>query len=152
EVRSKLGKGRQFAVLGQCQTDTTAELFDDLGLGRTTNTRYRDTGVHGRTNAGVEQRGLNEDLAVGNGDLVGRYERGHVTSLGLDHRQGGQRTCLALHFTLGELLDVISAYVGGAFQQTGVQVEHVTRVRFTSRRKTQQQGVMAIRHSLLGQV
>src|SRR5690606_15460933 len=58
EVGSKLGKGRQFAVLGQCQTDTTSELLDDLGLCRTTYTGYGDTCGHRRTDTGVEQRGL----------------------------------------------------------------------------------------------
>jgi len=33
-----------------------------------------------------------------------------------------------------------------------VQIEHVTRISFTARRTTQQQGDLAIRHSLLGQI
>src|SRR6185437_8309069 len=35
--------------------------------------RHRDAGVHRRTNAGVEQVRLEEDLAVGDGDDVGRH-------------------------------------------------------------------------------
>src|SRR5690606_2725617 len=152
QVGSKLGKRRQFTVLRQRQTDTTTEFLDDLGLRGTAYTGYRDTGIHRRADAGVEQVGFNEDLTVGNGDHVGRYERGHVTGLGFDDRQRGQGTGLAFHCTVGELLNVLFVDTGSAFQQTGVQIEHVTRVRFAARRTTQQQGDLAISPSLLGQV
>src|SRR5690554_5987905 len=152
EVGSELGKRRQFPVLGQGQTDVTAELLHDLGLGCTTYPGYGDTGVHGRTDTGVEQVGFQEDLTIGNGDYVGRYEGRNVTSLGFDDRQCGQGTGLAFHFTVGELLNVVSVYAGSALQQTGVQIENVTRVGFTSWRTTQQQGDLTVGNGLLGQV
>src|SRR5690554_4102602 len=152
EVGSELGKRRQFPVLGQGQTDVTAELLHDLGLGCTTYPGYGDTGVHGRTDTGVEQVGFQEDLTIGNGDYVGRYEGRNVTSLGFDDRQCGQGTGLAFHFTVGELLNVVSVYAGSALQQTGVQIENVTRVCFTSWRTTQQQGDLTVGNGLLGQV
>src|SRR5690606_42023295 len=110
----------------------TAELFHDLGLGCTTYPGYRDTGVHRRTDTGVEQVGFQEDLTVGDGNHVGRNERRNVTGLGFDDWQGGQRTGLAFHFAVGELLNVVSINAGSALQQTGVQVKNVTRVGFTS--------------------
>src|SRR5690554_6359562 len=152
EVGSKLGERRQVPVLGQGQTDVTAELLHDLGLGCTTYPGYGDTGVHGRTDTGVEQVGFQEDLTIGNGDYVGRYEGRNVTSLGFDDRQCGQGTGLAFHFTVGELLNVVSVYAGSALQQTGVQIENVTRVGFTSWRTTQQQGDLTVGNGLLGQV
>src|SRR5690606_20097449 len=57
QVGSELGKGGKLTVLGQCGTDTTGQLLDDLGLRRTTYPGYRHTGVDRRTDTGVEQVG-----------------------------------------------------------------------------------------------
>src|SRR5690606_34338794 len=67
EVRSELRERRELAILRERQTNTAAELGDDLGLRRTTDARHRDTGVHGRADTGVEQVAFQEDLAVGDG-------------------------------------------------------------------------------------
>src|SRR5690606_2239312 len=152
QVGSELGKGGKLTVLGQCGTDTTGQLLDDLGLRRTTYPGYRHTGVDRRTDTGVEQVGLQEDLTVGDGDHVGRNEGGYVTGLGLDDRQRGQGTGLALHFPVGELLDVLLGNAGSALQQTAVQIEDVTGVGFAARRTTQQQGDLTVGNGLLGQV
>src|SRR5690606_27543502 len=114
EVGGKLGEGRQFAVLGEGQAHTSTELLDDVGLGGTTYTGNRQTRVHGRAYAGVEQAGFQEDLAVGDGDHVGRYEGRHVAGLGLDHGQCGQRAGLALDLAFGELLDIVGIDARGA--------------------------------------
>src|SRR5690606_37742682 len=119
--RGKLGEGRQFTVLSQRGTDITGRHREDLGLIGPTYTGYRHTGVDRRADTGVEQVGLQEDLTVGDGDHVGRYEGGYVTGLGFDDRQRGQGTGLALHFTLGELLDVLLGNAGSALQQTAVE-------------------------------
>jgi len=111
--------------------------------------RHRKTHVHRRTNTGVEQIGFQEDLTVGDGNHVGWYERRHVTRLGFNDRQSGQRTGLTFHFTVGELLNVISVHTGCALKKTGVQIEHVTGISFTTWWTTQQQGDLAISHSLL---
>jgi len=97
QVRCKLGESCQFTILSQSGTDTTREFLDDLGLSRATNTRYRYTGVNGRTDTRVEQIGFQEDLAVGDGDHVCRYERRNVASLGFDDRQSGQRASQLRH-------------------------------------------------------
>src|SRR5690606_15547096 len=123
KVGGKLGKGGQFAILGQVGTDTARQFLDDLGLCGATDTRHRNTGVDGGTDTGVEQVGFQEDLAVGNRNDVGRNEGGHVAGLGFDDGQRGQRTGLALDFAIGEFLDVLFVHAGGAFEQARVQVE-----------------------------
>src|SRR5690606_11768710 len=147
-----LGERRQFTVLSQGGTDATGQLLDDLGLRGAAYTGYRDTGVDRRTQACVEHGRFQEDLTVGDGNHVGRNERGNVTRLGFDDRQSGQRASLAGYGTVGELLDVFLGNAGSALQQTAVEIEHVARVGFASRRTTQQQGNLAISHSLLGQI
>ena len=88
-----------------------------------------------------EQVGLQEDLAVGDRDDVGRDVRRHVVGLGLDDRQPGHR---AVAKVVGEL--------GAALEQTAVQVEDVARVGLTTRRAAQQQRHGAVGLGLLGQV
>ena len=95
----------------------------------------------GRAHAGEEQVSLQEALAVGDGDDVGRDERGDVVRLGLHDRQAGHR---ARAHVVGEL--------GAALQQPGVQVEDVARVGLAARRAAQQQGHGAVGLGLLGQV
>src|SRR3569623_3441664 len=152
EVGRELGEGRQFTVLRQVETHTAAELLDDLGLGRATDARYGQTRVDGGTHAGVEQVGFEIALAVGDRDHVGGHEGRHVTGLGFDDGQRGQRTGLALHFAVGELLDVFGIDARGALQQAGVQVEHVAGIGCAAGRTAQQQGHLAIGPGLLGQV
>ena len=96
EVGRELRERRELAVLRERDADAARQLLHDLGLRRATDARHRDAGVHGRADAGVEQVGLEEDLAVGDRDHVGRHERRDVAGLGLDDRQRGQRAGLAL--------------------------------------------------------
>src|SRR6185312_1826671 len=107
---------------------------------------------HGRADAGVEEVGLEEDLAVGDRDDVRRHERGHVTRLRFDDRNTGQRARLALHAAVGGLLDVLFVHARAALEQTAVEIEHVAGERFATRRTTQQQRDLAIRHGLLREV
>src|SRR3546814_4353966 len=146
QVRRELGECRQFTVLSQSGTETTGELLDDLGLSGTTHTGYRNTGVHSRTDPGVEHGRFQEDLTVGDGDHVGRNERGNVASLGFDDRQCGQGTGFAGHCAVGELLYVLFRNAGCALQQTGVEIEHVAWVSFTAWWTAQQQGDLAVSH------
>ncbi len=152
EIGRKLREGRQFTVLSESQTNTTAQLLDDVGLGRATDARHRDTGVHRRTDARVEQVGFEEDLTVGNRDHVGRHEGRHVTRLGFDDRQARERTGLTLDGTLGDHLDVLFVDARAALEQTGVEIKHVARERFAARRAAQQQRNLAVSDGLLGQI
>src|SRR5450830_257013 len=152
QVGSELREGSQFTVLGQVGTDTTGQILDQLGLGSTTDARHRDTGVDGGADTGVEQAGFQEDLAVGDRDHVGRNEGGHVTGLGFNHGERGQRTGLALDFALSEGFHVIGVHASGAFEQTAVEIEHVARESFTAWRTAQQQRNLTVSHGLLRQI
>ena len=76
-------------VLCQLQLQGTGDLLHSLGLCGTTNAGHGDTDVHCRALVSVEQIGLQEDLAVSNGDDVGRDEGGNVVCLGLNDREAG---------------------------------------------------------------
>ena len=112
-----------------------------LDLRRPADAGHRDADVDGGADTGVEQTGLEEDLAVGDRDDVGRDVGRHVVALGLDERQAGHRAGAEL---VGELR--------AALQQAGVQVEDVARVGLAARRAAQQQRDGAVGLGLLGQV
>ena len=75
------------AELRQVDLERAGDLLHRLGHRRTAHAGHRDTDVDRRTLVGVEQVGLQEDLAVGDRDDVGRDVRRHVVGLGLDDRQ-----------------------------------------------------------------
>ena len=124
-----MAKDSRRTVLCQGDLQRTGDLLQSLGLCGATDSRDGDTDVHGGALVGVEQIGLQEDLAVSDGDHVGRDVGGHIVRLGLDDRQTRHRTAAQV---IGDL--------GATFEQAGVQVEHITRVGFTPRRAAQQQG------------
>ena len=72
QVRAKLGKALQLAILGVDQFQRTGNFLHRLDLSVAADTGNRNAGVDGRTDTGVEQLSLQEDLAVGDGDNVGR--------------------------------------------------------------------------------
>ena len=141
EVGGEQRERLERAVLRELELQRSGDLLDRLDLGVTTDARHRDADVDRGTLVGVEQVGLQEDLAVGDRDHVGRDVRRDVVRLGLDDRQAGHRSGAEL---VGELRATL--------EQTGVQVEHVAGVRLASRRAAQQQRHGAVGLGLLRQV
>ena len=117
------------------------DLLHRLDLRRRADARHRDADVHRRADALVEQVGLEEDLAVGDRDHVGRDVGRHVVGLRLDDRQRRQRAGA-----------VVLVELGGALEQARVQIEHVARIGFAARRAAQQQRHLAIGDGLLGEI
>src|SRR5215213_3836468 len=141
EVGAELGESRHLAVLGQLALDLARDLLHRLRLGRRAHARHREADVHRRANALVEQVRLEEDLAVGDRDHVGRDVGRHVVRLRLDDRQSGERTRA-----------VVLVELRRALQEPRMQVEHVARIGLAARRTAEQQGHLAVGDGLLGQI
>src|SRR5699024_7827575 len=141
EVRGEHREGLERAVLSQRDLQRTGDALECLGLCGAADTRDGHTHVDSGTLTGVEEVRLEEDLTVGDRDHVGRNERSDVIGLGFDDRQTGHRAAAEL---VGELRT--------AFEQTRVEVEHVTRVGLTARRTTQEQRHGAVGFGLLRQI
>src|SRR5215472_9460145 len=141
EVGGELRESRELAVLREREAHAAAGVLPlhDLGLGRPAHPRHRDAGVDRRPDARVEQVGLEEDLAVGDRDHVGRNERGDVARLRLDDRERGERAGLALDRALREFLDVFLVDARAALEQPRVQVEHVAGIRLAPRGAAKQE-------------
>src|SRR6478752_5594885 len=84
------------AVLGEVQLEAAGDRLHRLDLRCDSDAGHRDTHVDRRADVGVEQVGLQVDLAVGDRDDVGRDVRRDVTRLGLDDRQAGHRAVAEL--------------------------------------------------------
>ncbi len=141
QVGAELREGRQGPEAGQIEAEATGDLTHRLDLRGATDTGDGKTGVHRRADAGVEEVRLQVDLAVGDGDDVGRDVGRNVAGLRLDHRQAGERTTAQ-----------VVREAGGALQQPGVQVEDIAGVGLAAGRAAHQQGDLTIRLGMLGKV
>ena len=89
EITAELGEGREFAILRKIELHASRDLAHGLDLGAAADAAYRNADVHRRPDAAIEQIGFQKDLAVGNGNDVGRDVCGNVAGLSFDNRQGG---------------------------------------------------------------
>lgn len=141
QIGTKLGECGDLTVLGQVELQGTGDLLHGLELGSGTDTGDRKTDVDSRTDTLVEKLGLQEDLAVGNGNDVGGNVSRDITTLGLNDGQSSHGAATVLVVELSSTLE-----------QTRVQVENVTRVSLTARRTTEQQRHLTVSNSLLRQI
>jgi hypothetical protein len=112
EIGSELGEGGNLTVLGQEELEGTGDLLHGLELSGRADTRHRQTDVDGRTDTLVEELGLQEDLAISDGNDVGGNVSGHITTLGLNDGKGSKRSTTEL-----------VAHLGGTLKKTRVEVE-----------------------------
>src|SRR6185312_740183 len=141
EIAGELGEGRHLAVLREFEFDLASNLLHRLDLRRRADTAHREADIDGRTDAAIEEIGLEEDLSVGDRDDVGRDVGRDVARLGLDHRQRRERAGAEL---------VI--HLGGTLEQPRMQIEDIAGIGFAARRAAEQQRHLAIGHRLLGEI
>ena len=141
EVGAELSKCCEFAILSEVQTQGTCDLFHRFDLCGTAYTGYGEADIDSRTDTGVEECGFEVDLTVGDGNNVSRDVCTYVACQSFDDRKSGDRAAAEFF-----------GKTGSTFQQSGVQVEYVAWVSFTSWWTTQQQGHSAVCDSVLGEV
>ena len=100
-----------------------------------------ESDVDGGADVRIEQIRFEVDLAIGDGDNVRRNIGRHVTGLGFDERERGQRSTALF---IGKLRRT--------FQQAAVKIEHVARERLAAWRTAQQQRNFAVRRGVLRQI
>ncbi len=118
-----------------------ATALHGLDLGGPADARDRVAHVDRGPEAGVEEVGLEEDLAVGDRDDVRRDVGRDVSGLGLDDGEGGEAAAAVLLVELGR-----------ALQESAVEVEDVARVRLAAGRAPQEERDLAVGRGLLGEV
>src|SRR6185436_9670042 len=141
EVGAELRECRELAILREVEAQRTGDGAHGAHLRRAADARDRDADVDRGTDAGVKEVRLEEDLAVGDGDDVGRDVRGDVAGLGLDDRQRRQRAAALL---VGELRR--------ALEEARVEIEDVAGIRLAAGRAAEQQRDLAIRGRVLGKI
>ena len=133
EVGAELRERSEFAVLREVELQGCADLLGRFDGGGEADARDGEADVDGGTDARVEEVGLEEDLAVGDGDDVGRNVGGDVAGLGLDDRQRGERAAAEL---VGDF--------GAALEQTRVEIEDVAGIGFAAWRTAEEERNFAI--------
>ena len=141
KVGAELRERFEFTVRGKVKTQRAGDFLHRLDLRVTTDARHRNTDVDGGTNTGREEFRLEVDLAVGDRDDVRRDVCRHVAFLRFDDRERGERSAA-----------VLVRELGCALEETGVQVEDVTGVRFAAWRTTEEKRKFAVRDGLLRKV
>ena len=138
EIGTKLSKGGEFPILGQRESQRSRNGFHGLCLSSPTNTRNGKTGVNGRPHTGIEKIRFQINLPIRNGNDVRWNIPAHVASLGLDDRKS-RHAPSAMGF--------ISA--ASTFKQSGMEIKHIARISFPSRRTAQEQAHGAVSHRVL---
>jgi len=91
-IGTELGEGGDLSVLSEIELHGTGDLLHGLELGSGSDSGDGETDVDCWSDTLVEELGLQENLTVSDGDDVGWDVSGHITSLGLNDWEGGQRT------------------------------------------------------------
>ena len=141
QIGTELGESGDLTVLGELELQGTSELLHGLNLGGGADTGHRETDVNGGANTLMEQLSLEEDLTVRDGDHIGGNVSGHITGLGLNNGESGERAS-----TVGLV------HLGCAFEQTRMEVEDITGVSLTTRGSSEEKGHLTVGNSLLGQI
>ena len=81
QIGTELGESSHLTILGKLKLHGAGHLLHGAGLSSRSDTGHGQTDVDGRSDTLVEELSLQEDLAVGNGNDVGRDVGRHVTSL-----------------------------------------------------------------------
>jgi len=140
-IGTELGEGGDLSVLSEIELHGTGDLLHGLELGSGTDSGDGETDVDSWSDTLVEELSLQEDLTVSDGDDVGWDVSGHITSLGLDDWQSGQRT--GAH---------VVGHLSSSLQKSGVQVEYITWVGLSSWWSSEEEGHLSVGDGLLGQI
>ena len=141
QIGTELGEGGDLTILGELELEGTGELLHGLDLGGGSDTGHGKTDVDGRSDTLMEELGLEEDLAVGDGDDIGGDIGGHITSLGLNDGEGSQGAGT-----------VALVHLGCALEETRMEIEDITWVSLTTGGSSEEQGHLTVGNGLLGQI
>jgi hypothetical protein len=141
EVGTELGKGGDFTVLSELELHGTSDLLHGLDLGSRADTGDGETDVNGGADTLVEEFSLQEDLTISDGNNVGGDVSGHITSLSLNDGKGGEGTGT-----------VVIVHLGGALEETGMEVEDITGVSLTTWGATEEERHLTVSNGLLGEI
>ena len=135
------GVSGELTVFVEELLQVTGDLLHGDVLGGRTDTGDGETDVDGGALTTSEELGVEVDLTVGNGNDVGDDIGSDVVGEGFDDGEGGDGTT-----TLG------GGEHGSTFEETGVEVEDITRVGFTTGGTAEEEGKLTVGNSLLGKI
>jgi len=141
QIGTELSEGSDFSVLGKFKLESTSDSLHGLDLSSRSDSGDGKTDVNGRSDTLVEEFSFQENLSISNGNNVGGDISRHITSLGLNDGKSSEGTS-----TEGFV------HLGSSFEESGMEVEDVTRVGFSTGRSSQQEGHLSVSDGLLGKI
>ena len=132
QIRAELGEYLQLAEAGKIDAQRTGGLFDSLGLSGAADAGYRQTDVDRRALTGKKQVIFQINLAIGDGNNVGRDVGGDIA---------------ASVSMIGRAVIEPPPYSGvsaRALEQAGMQIKHIARICLAAGRAAQQQRQRAV--------
>jgi len=141
EIRTELGEGSDFSVLGQLELEGTGDLLHGLDLGGGTDTGHRETDIDGGADTLVEELSLQEDLTISDRDHIGGNVGRHITGLGLNDWESGKGT-----------IAVVLVHLGSTLEETRVEIEDITGVGLTTWGTSEQEGHLTVSDGLLREI
>lgn len=141
QIRSELGEGSDFSVLGELKLHLTSDLLHGLDLGGRSDSGDGKTDVDGGSDTLEEKFGFEENLSISNGNNVGGDIGGDVTGLGLDDWESGEGSS-----------SVLLVELGGSLEETRVEIEHISWVGLSTGWSSQQEGHLSVGDGLLGKI
>lgn len=136
-----MSEGSDFSVLGQFELKSTSDGLHGFNLGGGTDSRDGKTDVNGRSDTLVEKFSFQEDLTISNGNNVSGDIGRDITSLGFNDGKSSEGA-RSEGFT----------HLGSSFQKSGMEVEDVTGIGFSTGGSSQQEGHLSVSDGLLGKI
>ena len=148
---AEFGESFQFTVLCLVEFQCPGNFFHAFDLGVSTYTGYRYSDIDCGTHSFVEQVRFQKYLSVGDRNHVCRNVSRHVACLCFDNRQCCNRPSAFYHvfYGFGNVVHLTGHVIvvddfRGTLQQTGMKVENIAGICFTSGRTAQDQGNFAV--------
>jgi len=116
-------------------------LFHGGNLGSRSDSGHRKTDVNGGSNTFIEEFSFEENLSIGNGNNVGGNIGRHISGLSFNNGEGSE----------GSKSRAFS-HLGGSLQKTGMQVEDVSGVSFSSGGSSKKKGHLSVGNGLFGKI
>jgi len=141
EIGTELGESGNLSVLGELELHGSRNLLHGLDLSGGSDSGDGKTDVNGWSDTSVEELGFQEDLSISDRDNVSWDISGHITSLGLNNWESGQRTTT-----------VVLVHLSGSLEESGMEIEDISWIGLSAWWSSKKKRHLSVSDGLLGKI